>query len=135
MSSPHGGPVHILVVEDDPASLLMAQVALEKAGHTVDGAASAAEARVLLQRKRPQLILMDLVLPGIDGLEFTRQLKADPETTGIPVVALTAQGMPMYQRAAAAAGCDGFLLKVGSPSVLSGQVRELLDAFAERPVG
>jgi CheY-like chemotaxis protein len=126
-------PHHILVIEDDAPRLLFTCTTLERAGHTVAGAASAEDARGLLERRRPDLILMDLILPGIDGVQFTRELKADPRTSRIPILALTGQAMPLYERLARDAGCEGFLLKVGSPSVLSAQISDFLEGRPPEP--
>ena len=117
----------VLIVEDDLASLDFETASLETAGLAVDGAGSAEAAREKIARRRPDLILMDIQLPGMDGLEFTKQLKADPKTAGIRVVALTAHTMPIYERAARAAGCIGFIVKPSSPAVLIAQVRAFLD--------
>jgi two-component system cell cycle response regulator DivK len=116
----------ILIVEDDPASLLLATATLEGAGFAVDGAASAEQAREVLADHKPDLILMDIRLPGTDGLTFTRELKASPDTAPIPVVALTAETMPLYQRSARQAGCIGFIAKPASPAVLTAEVRAYL---------
>lgn len=116
----------ILVVDDDPSSLLLATAALEGDGFAVAGADSAEEARMLISRRKPQLILMDVRLPGMDGLEFTKELKSQPKTAGIPVIALTAHAMPLYERAARAAGCDGFISKLAGPAALSAEVRAFL---------
>ena len=116
----------ILVVEDDPASRLLAMAALEREGFAVDSAGSAEEARVLISKRKPQLILMDIRLPGMDGLEFTKELKSNPETSAIPVIALTAHAMPLYERAARAAGCEGFIGKLAGPAVLSAEVKTYL---------
>lgn len=123
-------PYHILVVEDDEPRLLFTCTVLERAGHTVAGATSAEEARFKLQKQRPDLILMDLILPGVDGIQLTRELKGDPKTSRIPILALSGQAMPLYERNAREAGCDGFLLKVGSPGVLNAQVSEFLEPRA-----
>lgn len=93
----------------------------------MESAGSAEAARDLIQGHRPDLILMDIQLPGIDGLDFTRELKANPDTASIPVLALTAHDMPLYQRAAHAAGCEGFIAKPASPTVLSAHVRDFLE--------
>jgi len=124
--TPNTKPPLILVVEDDPSSLLLATVALERDGFAVDGAGSAEEARELISRHQPQLILMDIRLPGMDGLEFTRELKSNPLTASIPVIARTAHAMPLYERAARAAGCVGFISKLSGPAVLSAEVRTFL---------
>lgn len=101
----------ILVTEDNPASLKLATVLLTKAGHRVvqaiDGAAALAAAR----EHRPDLILMDVQMAGMDGLEATRHLKADPATAGIPVVALTAFAMRGDEEKMLSAGCDGYIAK------------------------
>jgi CheY-like chemotaxis protein len=74
----------------------------------------------------PDLILMDLTMPVIDGLEATRMLKADPETSGIPIIALTAHGQPGDREAAAEAGCVSFLAKPVAPASVAGEVRRVL---------
>src|SRR2546423_5979970 len=93
-------PPLILIVEDNAGSLLLATVMLETEGFQVAGAGSAADARDVLATETPDLILMDIQLPGMDSLEFTRELKAATDTAAIPVVALTATVMPIYERAA-----------------------------------
>jgi CheY-like chemotaxis protein len=121
-------PTLILVVEDDPASLLLATSALQGDGLVVQGAGSAEEARVLIAKHKPQLILMDIRLPGMDGLEFTRELKSNPETSAIPVIARTAHAMPLYERAARSAGCAGFISKLAGPAALRTEVRAFLSS-------
>jgi two-component system cell cycle response regulator DivK len=118
----------ILVVDDDPSSLMLATAALEGDGFMVDGAGSAEEARMLISKRKPDLILMDIRLPGMDGLEFTKELKSKLETAAIPVIALTAHSMPLYERAARAAGCDGFISKLAGPAVLSAEVQTYLSS-------
>jgi two-component system cell cycle response regulator DivK len=126
-------PALILIVEDNAGSLMLATVSLEIEGFAVAGAGSAEEARTVLATKTPDLILMDIQLPGIDGLDFTKELKADPETTSIPVIALTAHSMPLHERAARAAGCAGFIAKPWTPSELSREVRAFLASQQETP--
>src|SRR2546423_15294257 len=92
-------PPLILIVEDNVGSLMLATVMLETEGFHVAGAGSAEEARNVLATKTPDLILMDIQLPGMDGLEFTKELKADADTAGSPAVRLTGQVMPLYERA------------------------------------
>lgn len=123
-------PALILIVEDNSGSLMLATVALELEGFAVIGAETAEQARALLERSTPDLILMDIQLPDTDGLEFTKELKADPATAGIPVIALTAHVMPLHERAAKAAGCVGFIPKPWMPEVLSREVRAHLGAAA-----
>jgi len=125
-------PAMILIVEDNPGSLMLATVALEIEGFAVAGAETAAQARLVLAHATPDLILMDIQLPDADGLEFTKELKADPATAGIPVIALTAHAMPLHERAARAAGCVGFIAKPWTPEALSRDVRAVLAAEASR---
>jgi two-component system, cell cycle response regulator DivK len=101
----------VLVVEDNAANMKLTTFLLESAGHTVL-AASDAEAGLTLARDRhPALILMDIQLPGIDGLEATALLKRDPLTRDIPVIALTALAMKGDEERIRAAGCDGYVAK------------------------
>jgi two-component system, cell cycle response regulator DivK len=81
---------------------------------------------MLISKRKPQLILMDIRLPGMDGLEFTKELKSNAKTAAIPVIALTAHSMPLHERAARAAGCEGFISKLAGPAVLSAEVRMYL---------
>jgi CheY-like chemotaxis protein len=101
----------ILVVEDDPTILDLLSIILERAGHDVVRAPTAEEALSLAGQCPPDLILMDIALPGLDGLAATRILKSAPLTRGVPVVALTAQAMRADAEEAARAGCDGFIAK------------------------
>jgi two-component system cell cycle response regulator DivK len=112
----------ILVVEDDSANRDYARAVLEGEGFEVESVESAEQALVLLRRRTPNLILMDIQLPGMDGLELTRLLKADPATEPIPIVAMTGQTMPIHQRAAMAAGCAGFIGKPATPTALTSEV-------------
>ncbi len=101
----------ILIVEDNPANLKLAAMLLEKAGHAVLQAEDG-EAGVRLAREhRPGLVLMDIQMPGIDGLEATRRLRADPATAGLKIVALTALAMKGDEEKILAAGCDGYIAK------------------------
>jgi CheY-like chemotaxis protein len=101
----------ILIVDDNVANLKLARVLLVSEGYLVRTAEDAEKALELLETFTPRLILMDLQLPGIDGLELTRRLKADPARRAIMVVALTAYAMKGDEEKALAAGCDGYLTK------------------------
>lgn len=101
----------ILVVEDTPMNLELVTDLLEAAGHAVLAATTAEAGLTLARRERPDLILMDISLPGMDGLAATRALKADPTTSDIPVVALTAHAMRGDERRAIEAGCVARLTK------------------------
>lgn len=101
----------ILIVDDNPANLKLARMLLAGEGFEVCTAADAEEALVLLQSFRPRVILMDLQMPGMDGFELARRLKADPATRGIVVLALTAYAMKGDEERAREAGCDGYVSK------------------------
>jgi two-component system cell cycle response regulator DivK len=101
----------ILVIEDNPANLKLASFLLGNVGHTVLSAVDAEAGLKLARAELPDLILMDIQLPGMDGLAATVQLKQDPVTAGIPVIALTALAMKADQEKTRAAGCDAYLVK------------------------
>jgi CheY-like chemotaxis protein len=101
----------ILVVDDNELNLALTRAVLERAGHDVEAARSGDEAVVSIARRRPDLVLMDVQLPGRDGLDVTRALKSQPATAGIPIVALTAHAMVGDQETALAAGCAGYICK------------------------
>lgn len=123
----------LLLVEDNEMNRDMLSRRLEKRGHTVliavDGAAGVAQAKAQL----PELILMDMSLPVIDGWEATRQLKADPATAKIPVIALTAHAMEADRDKALAAGCDDFDTKPVELPRLLVKIDELLKRGALPP--
>ncbi len=101
----------ILIVDDNPVNLKLIRVLLAGEGYTVRTAVDAEEALAALETFRPRLILMDVQLPGMDGLELTRRLKADPERAGVVIVALTAYAMKGDEQKALEAGCDGYIAK------------------------
>ena len=101
----------ILIVDDNPTNLKLASQVLEIEGYTVDLATDAEQAQELLQHMTPDLILMDIALPGMDGLTLTRKLKTDEKLRHVPVVAMTAFAMKGDDRKALDAGCDGYITK------------------------
>jgi len=101
----------VLVVEDNPANMTLARFLIESAGHTVLGATDAEAGLTLARDAKPDLILMDIQLPGMDGLEATAILKGDDATRAIPVIALTALAMKGDEARIRAAGCDGYIAK------------------------
>ena len=113
------GPA-ILIVDDNPVNLKLVRVLLIAEGYEVRTAADAEEALEILGTWRPRLILMDLQLPGMDGLELTQRLKADPATREIVILALTAYAMKGDEEKALAVGCDGYLSKPIDTRALSG---------------
>ena len=112
----------ILIVDDNPANLKLARVLLSGEGYDVRTAADAEEALVVLQAFHPRLILMDLQMPGMDGFELTRRLKADPVKRDIVILALTAYAMKGDEEKASAAGCDGYIAKPIDTRALPGVV-------------
>jgi two-component system cell cycle response regulator DivK len=113
----------ILVVEDNPANQMLAEAVLQGHGYRVNLAASADEALASLNLERPDLILMDIQLPGQDGLSLTRQLKADPLQASIPVVAVTAHAMPSDRQLSLDAGCIGHITKPFSGEAFGDQIK------------
>ena len=101
----------VLIVEDNPANLKLASFLLNGAGYTVISATDAEAGLTLARNERPDLILMDIQLPGMDGLEATALLKQEDATRGIPVIALTALAMKGDEERIRAAGCDGYVAK------------------------
>jgi two-component system cell cycle response regulator DivK len=101
----------ILIVEDNPTNLRLTVFLVESVGHSTLTATDAETGLTLAREKRPNLILMDMQLPGIDGLEATSLLKQDAATRDIPVIALTALAMKGDEERIRAAGCDGYIAK------------------------
>lgn len=101
----------ILVVEDNPANLKLAKLLLSHAGHSVLSAVDAETGLTIARGESPDLILMDVQLPGMDGLTATALLKQDAATAGIPVIAVTAMAMTADRQKTRDAGCDGYISK------------------------
>jgi CheY-like chemotaxis protein len=101
----------ILIVDDNAANLKLARILLATEGYDVRTASEATEALAVLADFHPAVILMDIQLPGMDGLELTRRLKADPQTRDIAILALTAYAMKGDEERMIAAGCDGYISK------------------------
>jgi two-component system, cell cycle response regulator DivK len=118
----------ILVVDDNVANLKLARVLLEGCGYQVRTAIDAEDAQRVLTEFSPRLILMDIQLPGMDGLEFTRLLKLDSATQHVAVVALTAYAMKGDEERALAAGCDAYISKPIDVEELPKAIERLLQA-------
>jgi two-component system cell cycle response regulator DivK len=101
----------VLIVEDNPTNMTLAVFLLQSVGHTVISATDAEAGLMLARDEQPDLILMDIQLPGMDGLEATALLKRDDATRAIPVIALTALAMKGDEERIRAAGCDGYIAK------------------------
>jgi len=101
----------LLIVDDNAINLKLVRVLLEGEGYEVRVAADADEALAILTQFRPRLILMDIQLPGMDGLTLTRMLKANPSMRDIIILGLTAYAMKGDEERILAAGCDGYIAK------------------------
>src|SRR5713226_2079951 len=112
----------ILIVDDNPANLKLARVVLAREGFEVRTAADAVEALEVLETFHPRVILMDLQLPGMDGFELTRRLKASPTHRDVIILALTAYAMKGDEEKARGAGCDGYIAKPIDTRTLPGVV-------------
>jgi two-component system cell cycle response regulator DivK len=117
-------PKKILVVEDDVDNRRIVAKVLSVEGYEIIEATDGIEALARVRANRPDLILMDLALPNMDGWEATRRLKEDPETRDIPVVALTAVAMRGDEEQARAAGCDDYISKPARPMAIRAVVRK-----------
>ncbi len=101
----------VLIVDDNPTNLKLVAYLVKANGYEVDTAGDADAALASIAAHRPRVILMDLQLPGVDGLELTRRLKSDPATRDIAIIAVTAYAMKGDQEKAFAAGCDDYVTK------------------------
>ncbi len=119
-------PPLILVVEDNETNQVLTEAVLSRDGYLVKLAGTSEDARTVLKQTTPDLILMDLQLPGQDGLSFTRALKLDPATAAIPVVAMTAHAMMGDAEDAIAAGCVAYITKPIDTRTLGVQLRGYL---------
>lgn len=117
----------ILIVDDNPVNMKLIRVLLAGEGYEVRTASDAIEALDILNQFRPGLILMDIQLPGIDGLELTRRLKAQPSTRDIPILGLTAYAMKGDEERILAAGCDGYIPKPIDTRTLPSLIRGYLE--------
>lgn len=112
----------ILIVEDDPTDLKLLSAVLDASGHQVFGRRSAEEAAEEIKLQPPDVILLDLKLPGMDGLALARLLKRDAATRPIPIVAITAAREKFSREDVLAAGCDAFIYKPVNTRQLAAQV-------------
>ena len=121
----------ILIIEDNPANMKLASLLLLNAGHTVLCAIDAETGLTLARADQPDLILMDIQLPGMDGLAATALLKKDATTAAIPIIALTAMAMKEDQEKTRAAGCDAYIAK----PLRYQELYEVIDALLARRKG
>lgn len=118
----------ILIIEDQEDNRAILRDLLSQAGYALIEAADGEEGVELAQSERPDLILMDIQLPVIDGYEATRRIKAKPELRSIPIIAVTSYALSGDEAKARAAGCDGYVTKPFSPRDLLAKVRAYLPA-------
>lgn len=123
----------ILIVDDNATNLKLVAYLMSASGFEVVTARDAEAALAVIAATPPRLILMDLQLPGIDGLELTRRLKADPATRGILIVAVTAYAMKGDEERAREAGCDDYVTKPIDTRSLPARIAAHLDAGAAEP--
>jgi two-component system cell cycle response regulator DivK len=116
----------ILVIEDQEDNRRILRDLLASAGYESIEVGAGEEAPALAQMQHPDLILMDIQLPGIDGYEATRRIKANPALRGIPVIAVTSYALSGDEVKAREAGCDGYVTKPFSPRALLAKIREYL---------
>ena len=117
-----------LIVEDNPDNMALTKAVMRRAGYAIAEARSAEEALERLCDCTPDLVLMDIQLPGQDGLSLTRELRTRPEMAAVPIVALSAHAMHESRAAAAEAGCDGYITKPIDTRAFAGQLAEVLAA-------
>ena len=118
---------NVLIVDDNPMNMKLVRVLMTGEGYEVRTAADALEALDILKEWRPLLILMDIQLPGIDGLELTRRLKADSATDQIIIIGLTAYAMKGDEERILAAGCDAYIAKPIDTRTLPGIIATLIE--------
>jgi len=117
----------VLIVDDNPINLKLEKILLKVEGYDVVTASDAEEAQKVLETFQPRLILMDLQLPGMSGLELTTKLKANPKYSNIVIVAITAYAMKGDKEKALAAGCNGYISKPIDTKTLPGVISSYLN--------
>ena len=120
----------LLIVDDNPENLKLILMLLSSSGHELVTATDAVQALHAIERRVPDLILLDLQLPGMDGLELTRRLRANTQTRSIPIIAVTAYAMKGDEDKARDAGCDGYLVKPIDKKLLREAVKGYLGSAA-----
>jgi CheY-like chemotaxis protein len=130
--APHAAAARILVVDDDPLLRHLAVKVLAKYGHTVTEADNGKEALTMIRRQAPDLVVLDLDMPGIRGLEVLRELRAQPATAQLPVLILTASGNETATSASFEAGATDYLTKPFSIPQLTARVHACLERAAQR---
>jgi CheY-like chemotaxis protein len=123
----------ILIIDDNATNLKLATDVLSCEGHIIANAENAQHALEVLAQFHPDLILMDISMPGMDGLTLTRQLKADPSMRQVPIVALTASAMKGDEIRIREAGCDGYITKPIDTRQFPNRIAAFLEIATSRP--
>jgi CheY-like chemotaxis protein len=118
-------PPKVLIVDDEPHMLRVAELSLKKGGFAIITGRNGRQALELARLAKPNLIVMDVLMPELDGLTALRELKQDPQTAGIPVIMITARGHVMTRQEAEASGAAVFLTKPFSPTQLLQEAQRL----------
>ncbi|MBC7869757.1 MAG: response regulator [Chitinophagaceae bacterium] len=116
----------ILVIEDELANRKLLVAYLQRSGYTVDSVENANAALAYLGTNRPAMMLLDIRLPGMNGLDFTRRVRNEPDLADIPIVAVTAKGNPGDEQSILDAGCDGYIMKPINFSLLQSYLQRYL---------
>jgi two-component system phosphate regulon response regulator PhoB len=132
-------PQHILVVEDEPSIAELISINLTHAGYAVSRALQADEALLLLRNTKPDLVILDWMMPGKSGVQFARELRSNPLTQAIPILMLTAKGEEADKVLGLDAGADDYVTKPFSPKELVARVkallrRHVLEVVEEKPL-
>lgn len=115
----------LVIAEDSPHMLRLLEMTLRKAGHTWTACSAGDAALAAVQAEKPDAALLDIIMPGMDGLEVLSALKEDPSTAGIPVIMLTARGHTLTREQAEKSGASAFLTKPFSPTELLTTIEQL----------
>ncbi len=124
----------VLVVEDDPAARRLVSFALEQEGYEVLTASNGLEGLTKAQTERPEILVLDVMLPGLDGFEVCRRLRADTETAGVLVLMLSAKAQESDKTTGLKMGADDYLAKPADPLEVAARVKTLLQQKAASPV-
>lgn len=117
----------VLVIEDNPKNMRLISYALERAGYQVVGATSGEEGVIIAIREKPFFIIMDIQLPGIDGMEATRRIRASSANGDIPIIAITSYAMRGDREKLLAVGCTGYFEKPIDPLTIVDQIHRVLE--------
>ena len=117
---------HILIIDDSPTDVRVFTTLLEKNGHRVSSAASAEEGIAAAKRERPDLVIMDVIMPGMNGFQATRTLSRDADTSAIPILIITTKSMETDRVWGLRQGAKDFMVKPVAESELLGRIQKLI---------